>query len=384
MSEYQYIGFRAAEKPVGDKDLAYMRQQSSRAEITPWSFDNEYHFGDFHGDALNMLRRGYDIHLHYANFGIRKLLIRLPHNLPDTPGASPYFAEDGLEFDKDKRGQGGILSIDPYHETGDQEELWDVHEILDRLVPLRAEILEGDLRPLYLAHLAMMSDAEHDPEETTEGPVPAGLGNLTPAQRALAELFDLSDALIAAAAKGNSGQPVQKDDNRLYADWLQSLSPATKDAWLQDWLADAHSSARSDMLEEFRKSRPTAAWPTAPRARTIAELKTAAEDIHQKGVRKAAEKAAQQRAKRLADMLADPSPTLRETERLVKLRSRDSYIEIATLLKDLREALAGTKQSGLAEQQAQKLKKANPTLRVLTSALSRWTLQEVNPSIPRR
>src|SRR5215472_12613011 len=129
MSEFQYIGFRAVEKPVSDKDLEYMRQQSSRAEITPWSFDNEYHFGDFRGDAEGMLRRGYDIHLHYANFGIRKLLIRLPHNLPSTPGASLYFTEEGLEFLKDKRGQGGILSIDPCHEPGDQEELWDPDKI---------------------------------------------------------------------------------------------------------------------------------------------------------------------------------------------------------------------------------------------------------------
>jgi hypothetical protein len=371
MSEFQYIGFRAAEKPVSDKNLEYMRQQSSRAEITPWTFDNEYHYGDFHGDVLDMLRRGYDIHLHYANFGIRKLLIRLPHNLPDTPGASPYFARDGLEFLKDKEGQGGILSISPSHEPGDQDELWNASEIPDRLVPLRAEILEGDLRPLYLAHLAMMSDAEHDPEETTEGPVPAGLGNPTAAQRALAELFGLSDALIAAAAEGNPEPPVQGEPGKLYAGWLQSLPQATKDAWLLDWLADAHSSARSDMLAEFRKTRPMAAWPTVQRDRTIAELETAAEDIHQKAVRKATEKAAQQRAKRLAGMAADPAATLRETERLVKRRSRDSYVAIATLLEELRESLAGTKQAGLAEQQAQKLKKENPTLNLLTSELRR-------------
>ena len=74
-----------------------MRQQSSRAEITPWSFDNEYHFGDFRGDALTMLRRGYDMHLHYANFGIRKLLIRLPHNLPiDNDGHSAANILPGL------------------------------------------------------------------------------------------------------------------------------------------------------------------------------------------------------------------------------------------------------------------------------------------------
>src|SRR5262249_401895 len=114
MSEFQYIGFRAAEKPVSNKALQYIHHQSSRPDITPWTFDNEYHYGDFRGAEINMLRRGYDIHLHYANFGIRKLLIRLPHDLRDTPGAGPYFAEDGLEFLKDKQGPSGILSISPF------------------------------------------------------------------------------------------------------------------------------------------------------------------------------------------------------------------------------------------------------------------------------
>ncbi len=43
MSEYQYVGFRAIEKPVSEENLEYMHKQSSRAEITPWSFGNEYH-----------------------------------------------------------------------------------------------------------------------------------------------------------------------------------------------------------------------------------------------------------------------------------------------------------------------------------------------------
>ena len=87
MSEYQYVAFRAIDKAVSEKNLAYMRRQSSRAEITPWSFENEYHYGDFHGNAVEMLRRGYDIHLHYANFGIRTLLVRLPSGFPDAPGS---------------------------------------------------------------------------------------------------------------------------------------------------------------------------------------------------------------------------------------------------------------------------------------------------------
>jgi hypothetical protein len=47
MSEHQYVAFRAIEGPVSEDNLEYMRRQSSRAEITPWAFDNEYHYGDF-------------------------------------------------------------------------------------------------------------------------------------------------------------------------------------------------------------------------------------------------------------------------------------------------------------------------------------------------
>jgi hypothetical protein len=178
MSEYQYVAFRAIDRPVSKENLEYMRQQSSRAEITPWSFDNEYHYGDFRGDATEMLRRGYDLHLQYANFGIRRLLIRFPRGLPDASAAKPYFAEDSLRFLKDKQGPGGILCIEPFHEPGDLDDLWEIDGILDRLVPLRAEILDGDLRPLYLAHLAIACDGQHDPEESKESPVPAGLDKL--------------------------------------------------------------------------------------------------------------------------------------------------------------------------------------------------------------
>ena len=89
MSEFQYVGFRAVDAPVSEKNLGYMEDQSSHAQITPWSFESDYHHGDFHGNAPEMLRRGYDVHLHYANFGIRTLLIRLPAGLPDVKAAKP-------------------------------------------------------------------------------------------------------------------------------------------------------------------------------------------------------------------------------------------------------------------------------------------------------
>ena len=78
LSEFQFVAFRAVDRPLTARELAYARNESSRAEITRWSFENEYHFGDFRGDADGLLRHGYDAHLHYANFGVRKIALRLP------------------------------------------------------------------------------------------------------------------------------------------------------------------------------------------------------------------------------------------------------------------------------------------------------------------
>lgn len=47
MGEYQYLEFRAVDRPLTSSELEYAHQQSTRAEISKWSFTNEYHFGDF-------------------------------------------------------------------------------------------------------------------------------------------------------------------------------------------------------------------------------------------------------------------------------------------------------------------------------------------------
>jgi len=286
MSEYQYLAFRAIDAAVTAKDLQFMRKQSSRAEITPWSFENEYHFGDFHGDAAEMLRRGYDFHFHYTNFGDRKLMMRIPNGLPDAKSAEPYFEDDSLYFLKDKQGAGGILCVEPYYEAGDMDELMDDRGMLDRLLPLRAEILDGDLRPLYLGHLAVASDGNHDPEEEKDAPVPAGLGKLTHAQKALAELYGISDALIAAAASNSPPLPSRADAGAEYEAWLQSQPVAAKDAWLGQLLADARSTVRSEILAAYQKSQNVPAWPTIRIDRTVSEIKSAAEGIQREQDRK--------------------------------------------------------------------------------------------------
>jgi hypothetical protein len=370
MSEYQYVGFRAIDGPLSDQNLAYMERQSSRAEITPWSFDNEYQYGDFRGNAAEMLRRGYDLHLHYANFGTRTLMIRLPHGLQDMKSARPYL-DGGLRFLKDKRGKGGILVVDPFHEPDDLEELWEIADLIERLIPLRDELVTGDLRPLYLAHLAVALDGNHDPEETQDATVPAGLGALSPGQLALAELYGFDEHLLAAAAWNSPPLSAQSAAENQYTEWLIDLPEATKNVWLAQLIANPRSSVRGEILADFRKSRRASPWPTVQANRTIAQLLASAEEIERKRTLQKAQAAARIRTKKLAKMAADPKPTLRETEQLVKQRTNHAYDQIARLLADLREALAGTDQSGLAEEHACQLKQANPTLNKLTASLRR-------------
>jgi hypothetical protein len=316
-----------------------------------------------------MLRKGYDIHLHYANFGIRTLLIRLPNGLREPDAAKAYFVNDSLTFLKDERGGGGTLKIQPYIEPGELDDLWNLEELLEQLIGVRAEILEGDLRPLYIANLAVNSDGEHDPDSTFEGPVPAGLREPTKAQIALGELYGFNKSMIAAAARES---PVLETRTDLAPEkWLQTQPNKKKNAWLAAWMLDRNSAARIEILSEFRKSEIVPVWPTSRPNRTISQIRAAAQEIEVASDRKAEAKAVRDRRKLLTRIAADPAVYLLQTEDLVGHRSSDAYRQIGEILANLREALANSVRAKLAEQQAVKLTKANPTFGILKSELRR-------------
>ena len=122
-----------------------------------------------------MLRHGYDVHLHYASFGIRRLMFRLPGGLPcDRRVFEAFRVPDAIGWYPDPKPPGGILEITPEGDANAYDgELWDVAKLLPKLAPVRERLIAGDLRPLYVAWLACCQD-----ESATEPPVPAGLGKL--------------------------------------------------------------------------------------------------------------------------------------------------------------------------------------------------------------
>src|SRR5207302_9936488 len=98
MSEYQYYEFQAIDRPLNDEEMAQVRRLSTRAEISRTSFTNEYHFGDFRGNPLEMMKKWYDAHLYFANCGTHHLMLRLPRALVDVEAMQPYAAGERLDI----------------------------------------------------------------------------------------------------------------------------------------------------------------------------------------------------------------------------------------------------------------------------------------------
>lgn len=184
MSEFQYVVFQAVDRPLNDKGFAFAERQSSRADVSRWSLLCEYHYSSFHGVVDGLLRRGYDVFLQYTNYGVREIKMRLPQGLPFANSVwSKYIDGERLEWMNDSKGSGGILSLHPYHEPGDVEEVWEFQKYLDAAIQLRRRVMAGDMRSLYLLWLCAVNahdeDEHGDPVDQIEPPVPHGLSVIT-------------------------------------------------------------------------------------------------------------------------------------------------------------------------------------------------------------
>ena len=370
MSEYQYVGFRAIDAPLTDKQLAYMERQSTRAEITRWAFDNEYHYGDFGGNAVEMLRRGYDLHVHYANFGIRTVMIRLPHGLPAGRAlCRKYLDGEYVAWKKDPRGPAGILTILSSSDLSDG--LWDVHEYLDAMIGVRQQLLDGDLRPLYVAWLCGCQSDYVDPAEAHEPPVPAGLAEPPGAVMALANYFDLDGSLLWAAAERSPPLARREDRQDELADWLDGMKSDTLKDWLLQILVDESAAMRRECLAAFRKARKLPTWPTEKGSRTFQQLQQRAEQLA--AAERADEKRRQEKARRrrLANMARSPQKFLQEADQQVAQRSKSNYERAAEILSEIREAVGGDEGDRITRAHAAHLKQQHPTLKMLTGALRR-------------
>ncbi len=345
MSEFQYYEFQAVDRPLTAQELAAVRRLSTRAEITPTRFQNHYEWGDFKGDPLELVKRYYDAFVYVANWGTHWCIFRLPRQLLDPERVADFLVDDGA-IRVHSADQWTILEFASDDEAnGDMEAVMDAETWMPSLIPIRAELARGDLRPLYLAWLAGVSN-DLLLEDELEPPVPPGLRSLSVSQHVLAEFLRVDTDLLAAAAANSADEPASPPATELRK-WVQSLSPDEKDALLARVAAGEHALVHSELLRRLHQSRVKESRATEKR-RTVGELlaKAAnhtAEREQREAERRAAvmeRKAREQavaRSRYLDSLAGKEDQTWHTIERLADAKRAKEYDQAVQLMIDLGE-----------------------------------------------
>ena len=340
MSEYQYYEFQAIDRPLSEADKEALRALSTRARITATSFTNHYEWGDFKGDPRRLMERWFDLHLYLANWGTRRLMMRLPGRLVERPRLDAVLRDvDWVEVWE----AGEHLIVDIYRDQAEEGygDWDDGSGWLGALTPLRADVLSGDLRLFYLLWLAALQDGALKADD--KEPL-GGLGPLTAALEAAAEFFDIDRDLVDAAAERSDGPDAAALDAALRATIAGLSDAARTDLLVRVADGDPHVGAA------LRQSARLGEGSSGATPRSVEELTARAEALARARERAEAERRADEqrreaalaeraRRKRLDELMRRGEAVWDEVESEIVRRNAPGYERAAALLFDL-EAIA--------------------------------------------
>ena len=343
MSEYQYYEFQAIDRPLSDADRQALRELSTRARITATSFTNEYHWGDLKADPVRLMERWFDLHLYLANWGTRRLMIRLPQRLVARSWLARFLR--GADGDMVRVRESGENLIVDIHSDDDEphysyEE--DNTDCLAAIAPLRADVLAGDWRMFYLLWLTAVESGRLNDGDTE--PLP-GIGPLTGALKAFADFFGIDADLVQAAAESPlhaGGGDLSEAEVRVL---VAAIPDPEKTALLCRLVAgDPHIAA--ELGRKVRDAAATAGDADASQ-RTVADLRARAAEIRKQAEaaeaarieaerQRRARAAEQERRARLVAVRRQGAAVWREIETEVEKRHAAGYDRALALLIDLR------------------------------------------------
>ena len=163
MSEYQRYEFMTIDRPLTRGQLDAVNALSSHIEASSTHALIEYHWGDFKHDPIDVLHKYFDGFLYWANWGSPQLAFRFPHGILPVDLIDGYDLDDFVTFTRYP--DYDILDIHFGEMEGPDE--WIEYE-LGSLIAIRDELMEGDLRALYIVWLAGQRMIEGYNEEEDE------------------------------------------------------------------------------------------------------------------------------------------------------------------------------------------------------------------------
>lgn len=337
MSEYQYYEFRAIDRALDAREQDALRDISSRASISAHHFQNHYDYGNLRADPVDLLARYFDVFLYLANWGDRQFAMRLPKRLVDVAAIRRCADEEVIHVSD--AGDSLIVHLSP---EGLEAPDWiEAEGLLDTFAPVRAEVLDGDLRFATLAWL-MNLEGNDLVEDDAEEPQPS-LAGMSDALRSLAAFFGIDPDLVEAAAAGPPDATAGVAPAEVRA-WLERLPEAEK----VDLLHQLHDGV-DPLLGAGLRLRVRRALSSAPRTvkrRTAGELRAAMRVVADERLRaaleakeKARERVAKERARaqlaRVGTLRSRGERAWDDVEDLIGQRSASSYDKATEMLGDL-------------------------------------------------
>jgi hypothetical protein len=351
MSEYQYYEFLAIDRPLTDKQIAELRALSTRAQITPVSFVNEYHWGNFKGDPSKLMRSYFDAHVYFANWCHCYLALRVPRETLTLNTLQKYTTDNAFVIDDTDKHWVIYWSLNE-GEDYDRFTMDDGSGWMARLSLIREELLRGDLRSLYLGWLAGVTAGELDGEEL-EPPVPAGLGQLSAAQQALTAFIEIDPDLLAAAAMGSPVLQTSDEDNdptiKARTDtWLSELPHNENIRLLRLLLAGESLQAERQLKARYaawqRTLQPRQDYAPRRSVTDLLELSIKAEQTRLQAEEKARvreeAKRKKQREKYLTNLATDFNSVWKTATQRAERGTSTAYDEVCSTIIDLSEAYA--------------------------------------------
>jgi predicted nucleic acid-binding Zn-ribbon protein len=354
MSEYQYYEFRAVDRPLTKQEMGKLRAISTRAQITATSFVNTYEWGDFKGNPDALMEKCFDAFVYVANWGTRQFMLRVPRWALKEIELSAYCAGDSASAQETP--EFVIFDFLSEDENGDWEE---GEGYMASLIPLRSDLMNGDLRCLYLGWLFCAQCEELD-EEDLEPPVPPGLAKLSAPLQMFAEFLRIEEDLIEVAAEASVALDTAGPSREELAAWIGAMPEAKKNALLLEAAAGDNPHFRVELLRSFKQDRLPSQGHSeqpAPPRRTVSELLSAAksraaEQEQREAKRQAAEEAklererAAARAKYLEKLAGREKQAWEQVSELIQTTKPKNYDQAVSLLVDLRELAVQRRREG--------------------------------------
>lgn len=332
MSEYQYYEFQAIDRPLSDADRQALRALSTRARITATSFTNEYHWGDFRGNPVQLMERWFDLHLYTANWGTKRLMIRLPQRLVARSRLDRFLRCVDLVRIRES-GENLIVVVHQDHQDDQPYFTYDEDDSdhLAAMAPLRADVLAGDWRLFYLLWLTAVESGRLQDADTE--PLP-GIGPLTGALKAFADFFAINPDLVQAAAESplyaNGGLPAAQ------VRAVVAAIPDTEKTALLCRLAAGEPHVAAELMCKVRAAAATASDADTGH-RTVVDLRTRAAEIRKQVEAAEAARLEEERRARLAVVRRQGAAVWRKINGEIEKRNARGYDRALELLLDLRE-----------------------------------------------